>query len=73
MSKYIGARYTGIDAFRLSDGSLIENGTLTDWLSEEAALNDNNFEAVYADGMKEIKKEKEIQPVIKKSKKGVKK
>lgn len=47
MSKYIGAKYIGLDPFLIFDGSLISNGEITELLSEEAAINDINFEPVY--------------------------
>ena len=69
MSKYLGARYTGIDPIHLFDGNLICNGEVTDLLSEEAACNDNNFEPVYDYGeKKKIEKvvDNIIEPKIKK-------
>jgi hypothetical protein len=71
MSKYSGAKYTGIDPIHLSDGSLIMNGEITDLLSEEAAINDNNFEPIYGNIKKvnKVEKKQEKKQEIKKSKK----
>ena len=70
MSKYQGAKYLGEDPIHLFDGSLILKNEITELLSEEAAINDNNFKPVYAD--KEAKKVE--KKVIKKyKKKGAKK
>jgi len=47
MSNFIGAQYIGNDPIHLPNGNLILNGEVTDFLSEEAAMNDNQFEPVY--------------------------
>ena len=67
MSDYKGARYIGLNEIHLFDGNLIANGEITTLLSEEAALNDNDFEPVYGS----IEKEKKpVEKQVKKTKKG---
>jgi hypothetical protein len=63
--KYKGALYIGLDAIHLPNGDLILKGEITDLLSEEAALNGNNFEPVYY----EDKPQKVVTSKPKKSKK----
>lgn len=69
MANYKGARYIGIDPIHLANGELIMNNEITDMISEEAAMNDNNFEPVYG-SIKVIPKVAKQEQPKKKSKKG---
>jgi hypothetical protein len=81
MSNYKGAKYIGLDSIHLFDGSLIMNGEITEMLSEEAAINDNNFEPVYEientkeqrKEMKNTKEQRETMNNIKEQPKKIKK
>lgn len=71
MKKYKGAKYIGVDEIRLPNGGLIMNGETTELLSEEAAMNDNNFEPSYEDNEQEpviVKKVKvKVKRIVKKN------
>jgi len=47
MSDYKGAKYKGLNPIHLPNGKIILQDEITEWLSEEAAINDNDFEPVY--------------------------